>query len=165
MKDPRELRILAPTAILGYGFPVESFETGLARDPHVIAVDAGSTDPGPYYLGVGESFTDRSAVQRDLSLLLEAAVSRKIPLIVGTAGGCRAAPHVAWCRDIIEEIARQDGLQIDIDAESRKRWIKLLPLDARAVTFEKLLEMTLSPAKLTGRLEGKKLIIRVAKEE
>jgi hypothetical protein len=68
-------------------------------------------------------------------------------------------------RQIIEEIARQDGLQIDIDAESRKRWIKLLPLDARAVTFEKLLEMTLSPAKLTGRLEGKKLIIRVAKEE
>ena len=110
MKDPRELRILAPTAILGYGFPVESFETGLARDPHVIAVDAGSTDPGPYYLGVGESFTDRSAVQRDLSLLLEAAVSRKIPLIVGTAGGCGAAPHVAWCRDIIEEIARADEL-------------------------------------------------------
>lgn len=110
MKDPRELRILAPTAILGYGFPVESFETGLARDPHVIAVDAGSTDPGPYYLGVGESFTDRSAVQRDLSLLLEAAVSRKIPLIVGTAGGCGAAPHVAWCRDIIEEIARDKDL-------------------------------------------------------
>ena len=109
MNNPRELRILSPTAILGYGFPAESLENGLARNPHLIAVDAGSTDPGPYYLGVGESFTDRSAVGRDLTFLLEAAVSRKIPLIVGTAGGCGAAPHVAWCRDIIEDIAREKG--------------------------------------------------------
>ena len=45
-----ELRVLSPTAILGYGFPAASFEEGLKREPHVIAVDAGSTDPGPYYL-------------------------------------------------------------------------------------------------------------------
>ena len=61
-----ELRILSPTAILGYGFPQSSFQRGLDRDPHVIAVDAGSTDPGPYYLGAGISFTDRAAVKRDL---------------------------------------------------------------------------------------------------
>jgi len=46
-----EMRILSPTAILGYGFPEESFREGMNRKPHVIAVDAGSTDPGPYYLG------------------------------------------------------------------------------------------------------------------
>jgi len=67
-----EIRVLSPTAILGYGFPTESFEAGLDRDPHIIGVDAGSTDPGPYYLGAGVSFTDRRAVKRDLALMLKA---------------------------------------------------------------------------------------------
>ena len=38
-----EIRILSPTAILGYGFPEVSFAAGLDRRPHLIAVDAGST--------------------------------------------------------------------------------------------------------------------------
>ena len=62
----KEYRVLSPTAILGYGFPEESFKAGLDRKPHLIAVDAGSTDPGLYYLGAGVSFTDRSAVKPDL---------------------------------------------------------------------------------------------------
>lgn len=41
-----EFRILSSTAILGYGFPEKSFIEGMKRKPHVIAVDAGSTDPG-----------------------------------------------------------------------------------------------------------------------
>ena len=49
MKKP--FKILSPTAILGYGFPAESFERGMAQHPDLIAVDAGSSDPGPYYLG------------------------------------------------------------------------------------------------------------------
>lgn len=99
-----ELRILSPTAILGYGFPLPSFRAGLDRNPHVIAVDAGSTDPGPYYLGAGESFTQRSAVKRDLRYMIEAALNRKIPLIIGTAGGSGAKPHVEWNLAIVEEI-------------------------------------------------------------
>ncbi len=71
MSNP-QLRILSPTGLLGYGFPVESFERGMAARPDVIAVDAGSTDPGPYYLGAGKSFTDRAAVKRDLSHLVPA---------------------------------------------------------------------------------------------
>ena len=42
------IRILSPTAILGYGFPETSFAAGLALNPDVIAVDAGSTSiPAP----------------------------------------------------------------------------------------------------------------------
>ncbi|HOA35093.1 MAG TPA: 3-methylaspartate ammonia-lyase, partial [Bacillota bacterium] len=48
--------LLSPTAILGYGFPESSFSRGLSLNPDLIAVDAGSTDPGPYYLGSGSSF-------------------------------------------------------------------------------------------------------------
>ena len=45
-----EVRIISPTAILGYGFPVSSFKAGLKLKPHVIVVNAGLTDAGPYYL-------------------------------------------------------------------------------------------------------------------
>lgn len=109
-----ELRILSPTAILGYGFPEESFREGMRRDPHVIAVDAGSSDPGPYYLGAGKSFTDRAAVKRDLGFMLAAAIERGIPLIIGTAGGCGANVHLDWNLEIIEELAREFQLEFQL---------------------------------------------------
>lgn len=105
-----EFRILSPTAILGYGFPEASFNRGIERRPHLIGVDAGSTDPGPYYLGSGKSFTDRTAVKRDLRYILRAGIRNSIPVIIGTAGGSGAAPHLLWCRNIIDEIAREEGL-------------------------------------------------------
>ncbi|WP_296746948.1 acyclic terpene utilization AtuA family protein [Mesorhizobium sp.] len=107
----REIKVLSPTAILGYGFPEASFEAGLAHDPDVIAVDAGSSDPGPYYLGAGVSFTDRAAVKRDLRLMLRAARGRDIPLLIGSAGGCGARPHLDWTVDIVREVATEDQLQ------------------------------------------------------
>ncbi len=105
-----EIRVLSPTAILGYGFPEASFKAGLDRRPHVIAVDAGSSDPGPYYLGSGKSFTNRAFVKRDLRYMLVAGRKLGIPVIVGSAGGSGAAPHLAWCAEIIREIASEEGL-------------------------------------------------------
>ncbi|HOJ83107.1 MAG TPA: acyclic terpene utilization AtuA family protein [Bacillota bacterium] len=102
--------LLSPTAILGYGFPESSFSRGLSLNPDLIAVDAGSTDPGPYYLGSGSSFVPRGAVKRDLAYLLRAALSRRIPLLIGTAGGSGAKPHLSWCREILLELAREEGL-------------------------------------------------------
>ncbi len=106
-----EYRVLSPTAILGYGFPAQSFLRGMRRRPHLIGVDAGSSDPGPYYLGAGKSFTDRAAVKRDLRFMLVNGVRTGIPVVVGTAGGSGARPHVDWCRAIIEEIAREERLR------------------------------------------------------
>ncbi len=122
-----ELRILSPTAILGYGFPMESFEEGMKRKPHVIAVDAGSTDPGPYYLGAGKSFTDRNSVKRDLEIMIPAALEQNIPVIIGTAGGSGGRPHVAFCVDIIKEIAKERNLSFKmavIQSEFDKDFIK-----------------------------------------
>jgi hypothetical protein len=107
-----EMRILSPTAILGYGFPESSFEEGLRRSPHVIAVDAGSSDPGPYYLGAGVSFTDPKAVKRDLRIILRAARARRIPVIIGSAGGAGARPHLDWTAAIIREIASEEALNL-----------------------------------------------------
>ena len=98
------ISILSPTAILGYGFPEASFREGLSRRPSAIAVDAGSTDPGPYYLGAGQSFTDRDAVKRDLALMIEAGLDLSIPVLIGTAGGSGAARHLRWCLDIVQDV-------------------------------------------------------------
>lgn len=122
-----EMRILSPTAILGYGFPLESFVEGMKRNPHVIAVDAGSSDPGPYYLGAGKSFTDRNSVKRDLEIMIPAGIEAKIPVIVGTAGGSGAKPHVEFVIDIVKEIAREKGLSFKlavIQSEFDKDFIK-----------------------------------------
>ena len=64
------MKILSPTGIVGYGFPEESFMAGVALKPDLIACDAGSTDPGPYYLGAGTPFTNATAVKRDMTLML-----------------------------------------------------------------------------------------------
>jgi hypothetical protein len=106
----KELKILSPTAILGYGFPEESFAKGMELKPDVIAVDAGSTDPGPYYLGAGYSFTDRFAVKRDLEIMLEAGLKNKAPVIIGSAGGSGAKPHLLETKAIIDEIAKENKL-------------------------------------------------------
>ncbi|MCL2377045.1 MAG: DUF1446 domain-containing protein [Defluviitaleaceae bacterium] len=123
----REFRVLSPTAILGYGFPAASFEEGMRRAPHVIAVDAGSTDPGPYYLGSGKSFTDRGAVKRDMEFMLAAAMDANIPVIIGTAGGSGADDHLQWNVDIIKEIAAEKGLSFkmaEISAQIDKNVVK-----------------------------------------
>jgi len=148
-----EFRILSATAILGYGFPLSSFEEGMKRNPHVIAVDAGSTDPGPYYLGAGVSFTDRDAVKRDLEIMIKAGVERGIPVCIGSAGGSGGEPHLEWNREIIEDIARENGLHFKlavIHAELPKDLVKrelaagrVAPLDpAPALTADLIDETT-----------------------
>lgn len=103
----KEYKILAPTGIVGYGFPEDSFYAGVAQKPDLIACDAGSTDPGPYYLGAGTPFTNPTAVKRDLKLMLTAACELGIPLVIGSAGGCGAAPHVDREVGIIRELAEE----------------------------------------------------------
>jgi len=110
----KEFRILSPTGIVGYGFPAESFAAGVALKPDLIACDAGSTDPGPYYLGSGIPFTNATAVKRDLTLMLKAACELKIPLVIGSAGGSGADVHLNREVGIIREIAKEQGLSFKL---------------------------------------------------
>jgi len=104
------MKIVALNGLLGYGYGEESLEIAFSEKVDYLGVDAGSTDPGPYYLGSGKSFTDRNAVKRDLALALPKALAHKAPFIIGTAGGAGSAVHVQWLKEILLEIAEEQGM-------------------------------------------------------
>ncbi|MCL1893289.1 MAG: DUF1446 domain-containing protein [Holophagaceae bacterium] len=132
----KPFKVLSPTAILGYGFPEASFLKGMEEKPDLIAVDAGSTDPGPYYLGSGKSFTDRVGVKRDLRYMITYGIKNKIPVVIGSAGGSGARPHVEWCRQIIEEIALEEKLsfRMGIAYADIEKSVVIKAIDAGQVT-------------------------------
>ena len=86
-----------------------SLKAGLTRDPHLIGVDGGSTDPGPYYLGSGKPVNSRIAMKRDIGLMLSAAIAQRIPLVIGSCGGAGGEPHLQLVVDIVRELAREQG--------------------------------------------------------
>ena len=104
------MKIVALNGLLGYGYSEEALNIAFSEKVDYLGVDAGSTDPGPYYLGSGKSFTDRGAVKRDLSLALPKALEHKAPFIIGTAGGAGSKEHVAWLKEILVEVAREQNL-------------------------------------------------------
>lgn len=46
--------------------------------------------------------------------MITAGVQNNIPVVIGTAGGSGAAPHLEWCREIIHEIAREEHLSFSM---------------------------------------------------
>ena len=114
MKD--ELKILTPAGILGYGIPTEHFWRGVDRSPDAIVIDSGSTDPGPYQLGLGTMLVSRRAYLRDLGLIVQACAERKIPAIISSAGGPGIDRHVDDMVEMIREIAVEKGFHLEIAA-------------------------------------------------
>ena len=108
------MKIVALNGLLGYGYSEEALNIAFSEKVDYLGVDAGSTDPGPYYLGSGKSFTDRGAVKRDLTLALPKAIEHKTPFIIGTAGGAGSERHVRWLKEIIFEIAKEQGLNFSL---------------------------------------------------
>ena len=105
------LRVVSLNGLLGYGYPRASLDAALAMEPDLIGVDAGSTDPGPFYLGAGESFVSEAQVRSDLEPALCAAVERGLPLVIGTAGGAGARPHLEELVASVREIATEHALR------------------------------------------------------
>jgi len=110
----QDVNILSPCGMLGYGFPEESFRRGMEQQVHAVVVDAGSTDGGPHKLGAGVSIVSRRACKKDLEIILGACLPGKVPVIIGSAGGSGARPHVEWTLDIIEEILREKQMSAKI---------------------------------------------------
>ncbi|UNK18883.1 DUF1446 domain-containing protein [Paenibacillus sp. N3/727] len=109
-----DIRILSPCGMLGYGFPEQSFRNGMGYELHGIVVDAGSTDGGPHKLGAGVSIVSKRAVKKDLDIIIPNGLARKIPIIIGSAGGSGARAHVNWTLDIIDEILKERELKAKV---------------------------------------------------
>lgn len=109
-----ELKILTPAGILGYGIPAEHFWRGVERGPDAMIVDAGSTDPGPYLLGLGKMIVDRQGYMRDLGLVLQAAAERRIKLLISSAGGPGINGHVDAMIGMIREISADKGYRFKV---------------------------------------------------
>ncbi|HET7657764.1 MAG TPA: acyclic terpene utilization AtuA family protein [Bacillales bacterium] len=110
----KEVKVLAATGLLGTGFLDDSFQRAIQLNPDVIGCDAGSTDPGPYYLGAGIPMSSREAVKRDLRIMISEGIKNGIPVLVGSAGTAGGKPHVDWTVDIVQEIARDENLHFKL---------------------------------------------------
>jgi hypothetical protein len=81
-----EIRFVAATGAVGAGVAADSLDEAMAQEPHFIAADAGTTDAAPYSLGSGQTAFPREMVKHDLTLMLRAAKTAGIPVLVGSAG-------------------------------------------------------------------------------
>lgn len=102
-------RILIPSGALGLGYDRDALWRGIEMQPDLIAIDGGSTDSGPSYLGRGVSKYSRGATKREWSDLIAAREAAGVPLVIGTAGTCGASSAVDWMVSITEEILSETG--------------------------------------------------------
>lgn len=110
----KSVNIVSPCGMLGYGFPIESFERAFEKEIHGIVVDAGSTDAGPHKLGSGVSIVSKRAVKKDLQAMIIKGVPNNIPIIIGSAGGAGAKTHVEQTLAIINEILVENSYSAKI---------------------------------------------------
>lgn len=104
------VKVVYPTGMLGAGFSAEAIQRGIEMGADAIAIDGGSTDSGPYYLGTGVPKQTAAAIERDLRAALIAARRAGIPLIVtscGTSGCDQALDGVVA---MTHRIAREENL-------------------------------------------------------
>ena len=107
-------RVLIPSGVLGLGFEREALRRGVARKPHAIVIDGGSTDSGPFYLGAGVSKYSRASTKAEWRLLMEARAEAGVPLIIGSAGTCGTDAMVDWMIGITGEAANEIGQRVRV---------------------------------------------------
>lgn len=107
-------RVLVPAGALGLGYDRAALDRGVANRPDIIAIDGGSTDSGPSYLGKGVSKYSRASIKAEWRELMEARARAGVPLVIGTAGTCGADSAVDWLLDITREIAAEDDLSLRV---------------------------------------------------
>ncbi|MEW9617946.1 acyclic terpene utilization AtuA family protein [Shinella sp. S4-D37] len=107
-------RVLIPAGALGLGYDRAALERGVANRPDIIAIDGGSTDSGPSYLGRGVSKYSRASTKVEWRELMQARAKAGVPLVIGTAGTCGADAAVDWLFDITREIALEEGMKVKV---------------------------------------------------
>ncbi len=107
-------RVLIPSGALGLGFDHDALMLGIANKPDIIAIDGGSTDSGPAYLGQGVSKYSAASTKGEWKELLIARQQANVPLVIGTAGTCGSDSTVDWLFDITRQIAKEERLSLKV---------------------------------------------------
>ncbi len=108
------VRVLIPSGALGLGYDRAALQRGLTMAPDIIAIDGGSTDSGPFYLGTGSSKYSRNSTKAEWRDLMQARAAAGVPLVIGTAGTCGADDAVDWLVDITRELASELGQSLKL---------------------------------------------------
>lgn len=108
------VKVLIPSGALGLGYDRTALERGVSHNPDIIAIDGGSTDSGPHYLGTGSSKYSRGSIKSEWREIMETRRIAGVPLVIGTAGTCGADDAVDWLVEITKEIATETGEQLKI---------------------------------------------------
>lgn len=114
MAQPVSTKILIPSGALGLGYDRDALARGVAQKPDLIAIDGGSTDSGPHYLGTGTSKYSRNSIKSEWRELMEARADAGVPLVIGTAGTSGADSAVDWLVDITNEIVAETGQSVKV---------------------------------------------------
>ena len=107
-------KVLIPSGALGLGYDHAALARGVAAKPDIIAIDGGSTDSGPHYLGTGTSKYSRASTKAEWAGLIAARAQAGVPLVIGTAGTCGADSAVDWLVDITRDIAVERGERLRV---------------------------------------------------
>ncbi|MDG1801435.1 MAG: acyclic terpene utilization AtuA family protein, partial [Paracoccaceae bacterium] len=102
-------KILIPSGALGLGYDRDALVRGVKEKPDLIAIDGGSTDSGPHYLGTGTSKYSRSSIKSEWRELMDARARAGVPLVIGTAGTSGADDATDWLVEITREIIAETG--------------------------------------------------------
>lgn len=108
------VKVLIPSGALGLGYDRAALARGVACQPDIIAIDGGSTDSGPHYLGSGTSKYSRHSTKSEWRELMAARAEAKVPLVIGTAGTCGADSAVDWLVEITQEIAVETRAKLKV---------------------------------------------------
>ena len=81
-------KVVVPSGALGLNYDKDALQRAIAAGPDIIAIDGGSTDSGPSYLGRGISKYSRSSTKIEWKGLMQARAKANVPLVIGTAGTC-----------------------------------------------------------------------------
>lgn len=112
----KPIKVLVPTGCIGSGVRLDLFEQALLEKPDVIAMDGGSTDSGPHYLGTGKTKGSPAVLKDELQVYMKARAELGIPLIIGSSGTCGSDAGVDLLRSLCLEVAAELGQTVKIAA-------------------------------------------------
>ena len=128
-----------PSGVLGLGFDKEALQAGVQAKPDIIAIDGGSTDSGPFYLGTSSSKYSRAACKSEWKALLQAREQLGVPLVITSCGTCGSDDMVDWMLAITREIATELTLNLKVAtlySEQQSTFVKERLVQGRVTSLE-----------------------------